>query len=178
VEKTSVSLEEFARWAELPENADRAYELIHGEVIEVTPARTSHSLLEHLLAVAVHVYCRQHDLPCYTSGGDAAYAILGNVLAPDFAYKPTRMSDLYPDPERPMWAVEIISPTEKARAIRNKREIYRQAGILYWEMYPNTQSVDIYAPGEPMRTVDIDGTVDGGSVLPGFTLPLRELFAK
>jgi hypothetical protein len=36
--------------------------------------------------------------------------------------------------------------------------------------------VDVYAPGEPVRTVGMGGTLDGGVVLPGFTLPVRELF--
>ena len=175
MERIGMSLEEFQRWAELPENADQEYELINGEIVEVTPARTSHSELEHILAFAVRLYCQQQHLPCHTSGGDGSYGILGNVIAPDFAYKQTPMSDLYPDPEPPLWAVEIVSPTDKAKAIRDKREIYRQAGILYWEMYPQSRSVDVYAPGEPVRTVGIDDVLDGGAVLPGFTLPLREL---
>lgn len=36
--------------------------------------------------------------------------------------------------------------------------------------------VDVYAPGEPMRTVGMNGTLAGGAVLPGFTLPVRDLF--
>ncbi len=52
------------------------------------------------------------------------------------------MSDEYPDPEPPLWAVKIISPTDKAVNIRTKREIYIEAGILYWEMYPDLKRVD------------------------------------
>lgn len=170
-----MTLTEFQRWAMLTENAESNFELIHGEVIEVSPGRTSHSELEHLIAFAVRLFCRDTDLPCHTSGGDGAYAIQGHVVAPDFAYKHTPTSDFYPDPEPPLWAVEIISPTDKASDIRAKREIYRQAGILYWELYPKSRSVDVYAPGEPMRTVGIDGVLDGGAVLPGFMLPLRDL---
>lgn len=175
--KTSVSLEEFSQWALLPENADRNFELINGEVIEVSPGRTTHSRVEHLISHVVLSYCEENDIPCYASGGDGAYAILGNVIAPDFAYKPTPMIDAYPDPEPPVWAVEIISPNDKGPDIRDKREIYRQAGILYWEIYPRARSVDVYAPGQPMRTVDFDGTLDGGDVLPGFTVPLSRLLA-
>jgi Uma2 family endonuclease len=171
-----VSLEEFARWAELPENADHDFELINGEVIAVTPARTPHSFIHNLIVVAVHNYCNAQKLPCYTTSGDGSYGILGNVIAPDFAYKSTPLLDYYPDPEPPLWAVEIVSPNDKANEIRDKREIYQQAGILYWEIYPKARSVDIYAPGEPVRTVGMGGTLDGGVVLPGFTLPVRELF--
>ena len=86
------------------------------------------------------------------------------------------MSDEYPDPVAPQWVVEIISATDKAEDIRNKREIDRDAGILLWEMYPKSERIDVYPPGESMRTVTIDGTLDGGGVLPGFTLSARELF--
>ncbi|MFO7321548.1 MAG: Uma2 family endonuclease [Chloroflexota bacterium] len=95
---------------------------------------------------------------------------------PDFAYKPTPMSDEYPDPDPPLLAVEIVSPTDTANVIRAKREIYRQANILYWELYPQSRSIDVYAPGKPATTVGEDGVLDGGEVLPGFTLALGELF--
>lgn len=173
-----MTLAEFQQWAELPENADREYELINGEVVEVTPVRTSNSELHDILAFEVRLFCRDNNRPCRTTSGDGAYAILGHVVAPDFAYKTTSTSDIYPDPEPPLWAVEIISPTDKAKDIRDKREIYRQAGILYWELYPQSYSVDVYGPGEPMRTIGIDGVLDGGKVLPGFTLPLRDLLPE
>jgi Uma2 family endonuclease len=100
---------------------------------------------------SVQSFCKDHNLSCHTSGGDGAYAVRGNVVAPDFAYKPTPMSDEYPDPEPPLWVVEIISPTDKASDIRDKRTICRQASILLWEIYPPSQSVDVYAPGQPLR---------------------------
>ena len=173
-----MSLEDFRVWAEAPENADREYELVHGIAKEMRPVSTSLSAIHGLIVFAVHLDCRQHQLPCHTSGPYGADGILGHALSPDFAYKPTPMSDLYPDPEPPLWAVEIVSPNDKANEIRDKREIYRQGGILYWEIYPKSRSVDVYAPGEPTRTIGVDGTLDGGAVLAGFTLPLRDLFPK
>jgi Uma2 family endonuclease len=126
----------------------------------------------------VYPFCVQHNIPCYTSGGDGAYNIDGHVVAPDFAFKTTPMSNEYPDPEPPLWAVEIISPTDKANDIRTKREIYVEAGILYWEMYPDLERVDVYAPGQPLRSIDINGTLDGGDVLPGFQVSTKELFSE
>ena len=88
------------------------------------------------------------------------------------------MTAEYPDPEPPLWAVEIISPTDKAVNIRTKREIDIEAGILYWEMSPDLGRVDVYAPGQPLHTVSMDDTLDGADVLPGFTLPVRDIFPK
>lgn len=172
-----MELEEFARWAELPENSNREYELINGELKEWFPGTTWHSERGSRIAFAVHQFCRDNHKPCHTSGGTGAYAINGHVILPDFAYKPTPMIDAYPDPEPPLWVVEIISANDRGVDVRDKREIYRQAGILYWEIYPRARSVDVYAPGQPMRTVDFDGTLDGGDVLPGFTVPLSRLLA-
>jgi len=171
-----MTIDDFERFIARPENADRLFELINGEIIEVSPGRTSNSSLEHTLAFAVRLFCKQHELIGYTSGGDGAYSVQGNIVAPDFAYKRTPMSDLYPDPDPPLWAVEIISPTDKAKAIREKRNIYVEAAILYWEMYPESRSIDVYPPGQPMKTMKIDDVLDGGDVLPGFKLAVKDIF--
>jgi Uma2 family endonuclease len=170
------TIEDFQAFVARPENSDRLFELINGEIVEKMPGRTSNSELSYNLAFEVKSFCKAHNLPCHISGGDGAYAIQGQVVAPDFAFKTTPMSDEYPDPEPPLWVVEIISPTDKAVNIRTKREIYIEAGILYWEMYPDLRRGDVYAPGQPVRTVGMDGILDGGAVLPGFELPVKDIF--
>jgi Uma2 family endonuclease len=173
-----VTISDFQTFVALPENSDRLFELINGELVEVSPGRTNNSALAHILSFAVRLFCEHNGLPCYISGGDGAFAVEGHVVAPDFAYKSTPMSDEYPDPVPPEWAVEIISPTDRAPDIRDKRNIYVEAGILYGELYPEKRGMDIYAPGQPVRTISIDGILDGGAVLPGFALPLQDMFAK
>jgi Uma2 family endonuclease len=172
----SLTMEDFKAFIARSENADRLFEFINGKIIEVSPGRTINSWYREIITVAVHLFCRENNLPCFTSAGDGAYDIQGHTVAPDFAYKRTPMSDEYPDPVAPLWAVEVVSPTDKAPAIRAKRRIYQQAGILLWEMYPDERSIDVYPPGKPMRTLGVSDTLDGGDVLPGFTLPVRNLF--
>jgi Uma2 family endonuclease len=176
VAREKVTLEDFKQFVNLDENADRLFELINGEIVEVMPGRTSNSQIHDVIAAAVRPFCKTHDIPCCTSSADGAYNVLGHVFAPDFAYKRTPMSHDFPDPAAPLWAVEIISPTDKAEDIRHKRQIYRQAGILLWEIYPQDQSVDVYAPSQPMHTYGIEDALDGGSVLPEFRLSVGELF--
>lgn len=170
-----MTIREFQDFVEQPENSDDLFEMIYGEITKVSPGRTRNSSFPFTLAFKVQSFCQSRDLPCYISGADGAYALHGHVVAPDFAYKRTPMRDEYPDPEAPLWVVEIISPTDKAPDIRRKRQIYLNAGLLYWEMYPQAESIDVYTPGQLMRTVDVEGTLDGGEVLPGFTLAMREL---
>jgi Uma2 family endonuclease len=176
VAREKFTVEGFKQHVSKPENAGRLFELINGELIEVMPGRTSNSQIHSILAAAVRPYCKAQGIPCYTTNADGAYDVQGNVVAPDFAYKRTPMSDDYPDPAAPLWAVEIISPTDRVGEIRKKREIYRAAEILLWEIYPDEQSIDIYAPGQPMSTYGIEQVLDLGEVIPGFTLAVRELF--
>jgi Uma2 family endonuclease len=77
-----------------------------------------------------------------------------------------------------VWVADIIAPNDKADHIRAKRDIYVNAGILRWEIYSQLRKVDVYAPGQPLRTVGIDGVLDGGDVLPGFQLPVKYLFPE
>jgi Uma2 family endonuclease len=111
--QTPVTLDQFEEFVARPENADKLFELINGEIVEVPPGTTRNSEIGHIIAVAVHLFCKEHNLPCHTSGGDGAYRVGEHVVAPDFAYKRTPMNDDYPDPEPPLWAVEIISPNDK-----------------------------------------------------------------
>lgn len=178
VQKQLHTLEEFKRFAEQPENADRVFELINGEIIEKMPGRTSNSQISTVLAFFVRLFCRERNLPCYTSGEAGAFQVEGDVLVPDFAFKRTPMSDDYPDPVAPEWAVEVISPTDKAGDIRRKRAVYLAAGILLWEIYPEDRTVDVYVPGQPVRTYGIEDMITVGELLPGFTLAIQEIFAR
>jgi Uma2 family endonuclease len=175
VAKKLPTLEDFMQFASREENADRLFEFINGEFIEVSPGRTWNSEIGHRIAIAVYLFCAEHNIPYHSSGEQGAYQILGHVTVPDFAYKRTPMSKEYPDPIAPEWVVEVVSPTDKAKEIRAKQEIYQDAGILYWEIYPDLERIDVYAPGQPLRTLRINDSLDGGDVLPGFRLPIRKL---
>lgn len=174
--KKLYTMDEFIEFALRPENADREFELIDGEITEVVPGSTYNSGLSIHVAIQVQLFCDAQKLPCYMSGADGAYRILNNTLVPDFAYKRTPLSKDYPDPEPPLWAVEVLSPTDEPGHIKKKRRIYSQAKILLWELDPDKQLIDVYAPGQAKRTFGIDDPLDGADVLPGFTLAVRTLF--
>lgn len=174
--KKLYTMDEFLEFAARPENADREFELIDGEITEVIPSPTYNSGFALRIAARVELFCDEHNLPCYMSGADGAYRVLANTLVPDFAYKRTPLSKDYPDPNPPLWAVEVLSPTDEPGHIKKKRRIYQQAKILLWELDPDKQLIDVYAPGQGKRTFGIDDTLDGGDVLPGFALAVRTLF--
>jgi len=176
-QQKEMTFDEFIVFANSPENTDHNFEFIDGEVIEMSPGRATYSKLEAIIAALVYIFCEAHGLPYNVSVGDGAYRIGNNTVAPDFAYKDTELIDEYPEPTPPLWAVEIISPNDKANEVSSKRQIYLHAGILYWEIYYPKQRVDVYAPGQPPKSYSMGDVLDGGDVLPGFTVAVAELFA-
>ncbi|MEO8395216.1 MAG: Uma2 family endonuclease [Chloroflexota bacterium] len=82
------------------------------------------------------------------------------------------------NPIAPDLAVEVVSPTDREPAIRRKLAIYAEAGVLVWLVRPRQQTVEVYAPDQPVEIVGIDGTLVGSDLLPDFTLAVRAIFAE
>ncbi len=60
-----------------------------------------------------------------------------------------------------------------------KRHEYFQAGVqLVWEVDPRARTVAVYESSEHPTMLDASQTLDGGEVLPGFALPLADLFGE
>lgn len=172
-----LTIEHFEEFAQRPENADRLLEFIDGEIIEKVPGTTQSSQIPLWLAATVIAFCLQHNIPCHVSGADGTYRILGNDIAPDFAYKPTPMTGAYPDPEPPVWAVEVISPSEKRKYIEAKRDKYIAAGILLWQIYQDDLSVIVYSKGQKEGVrYGVEDTITVGDILPGLTIAVKDIF--
>jgi Uma2 family endonuclease len=78
----------------------------------------------------------------------------------------------------PDLVVEILSPSNKRREVQDKVRDYQGAGAgLIWVVDPPKRLVVVHAPGTPARTLAGDDVLDGGDVVPGFRLPLAQLFA-
>jgi Uma2 family endonuclease len=62
-----------------------------------------------------------------------------------------------------------------------KLDEYAKAGVkLVWYVDPERKEVDVFpkANAKRKKTVGLGGTLDGGEVLPGFTLPVAKIFEK
>jgi hypothetical protein len=72
--------------------------------------------------------------------------------------------------------VEVVSPNDPYPEVAHKRRLYRAHGTrLVWIVDPKYRTVEVHT-SDGMRTLQGDDTLDGGDVLPGFTLPLRDMF--
>jgi Uma2 family endonuclease len=78
----------------------------------------------------------------------------------------------------PNLAVETVSPTDEASELLDKVAEYFQAGMeLVWVVYPHQSMVYVYESLTDVHGLTRSDTLEGGKVLPGFRLPLAELFA-
>lgn len=61
---------------------------------------------------------------------------------------------------------------------RKRREYFAAGVLLVWEIDPRTRTAAVYTATDRVTVRAEAQTLDGGDVLPGFTLPLRDLFAE
>ena len=70
----------------------------------------------------------------------------------------------------PDLAVEVISKGNTPREMDLKLKDYFQAGVrLVWFIYPKTQTALVYTSPTRQEGIGLDGALDGGKVLPGFS---------
>lgn len=79
----------------------------------------------------------------------------------------------------PDLAVEVLSPSNTRQEMERKLRDYFAAGVqLVWYVDPPSRTLTVYTAPDQSRLLHETDTLDGGSVLPGFTLPLQQLFAE
>jgi Uma2 family endonuclease len=164
--------------------SDRLYELVDGTLVE-KPMGLSESLLACQISTDMNVFARKHDLGL-AAGADGTVRLLkGLVRIPDVAFfcwdkLPGRVVPSKPIPElAPDLAVEVLSKTNTPEEMERKLGEYFFAGVrLVWMIDPRKRTAEVYTgPDAPAATLGATQSLDGGDVLPGFTLPLAELFA-
>lgn len=75
--------------------------------------------------------------------------------------------------------MEIISLTNSADGVAEKLEEYFTAGVRQvWVIYPRQYKVYVYDSPTAVRVLGQADEVDGGPILPGFRLSVKDLFGK
>lgn len=160
---------------------DKLCELIDGTLVE-KPAGYWEALIAARLIARLTVYAEDHALGA-VSGPDSTLRMrsCGRVRLPDVSFVATErlpkareaIPTLAPD-----LAVEVLSESNTPAEIAQKLREYFDSGTrLAWVIDPVARNAAIYhAPGEPARRLSETDHLDGEQVLPGFTLPLSDLF--
>ena len=77
----------------------------------------------------------------------------------------------------PELVVEVASPSETRAAVQEKAAMWLSFGVvLVWVAHPDDRTVDVYRPDSPVVTLTENDNLIGDPVLPGFTLPVRQVF--
>ena len=166
--------------------ADKRLELSDGELIIMAPASMKHGVIASKLDRLIGAFVEERGLGV-TTAAETGYILHKNpngrdtVRAPDVGFVAAeRLAEGLPDgyvPFAPDLAVEVMSPHDSADEIQKKVLEYLRYGTrLIWVVYPETRTVTIYT-ANGARIVDDKGTLDGGDVLLGFTLPVSRVFA-
>jgi Uma2 family endonuclease len=108
---------------------------------------------------------------------DVSFIRWDSVDDPDDIEEPDGAFIEYP----PDLAIEVLSPGNTPKEMAIKLDEYAKAGVrLVWYVDPDRKEVDVYPKGRAKgkKTVGVDGVLDGGDVLPGFTLSVAKIFEK
>ena len=179
--KETLTAEELLRLS----TTGRRYELVKGELFEMPPAGGRHGSVAMRIGSLLYAYVRAHSL------GEVFAAETGFILrrdpdtvrAPDAAFVagerlpegelPTGYLEMVPD-----LAVEVVSPGDSAREVREKVDDWLRAGVrLLWAIDPATRSVTVYRSTDDFSVLSEDDNLDGGQVIAGFSANIEDLFS-
>ncbi|MBA2595366.1 MAG: Uma2 family endonuclease [Chloroflexia bacterium] len=160
------------------------WELIDGELVLMTPAGLESSSLGLRIGRIVGNFVDAHDLGMMT-GADGGYVLFPDrqtLRAPDVGFiqkdrippveELSRFPRLAPD-----LAIEVLSPSDKMVDALSKVTMYLQAGVrIVWLIDPETMSITVFRPDAALAVLKEGDTLDGGDVLPGFSVPVAEIF--
>jgi Uma2 family endonuclease len=145
------------------------------------------SWLAIIIGGELYAYLKNNDVGMI-AGEAGVMKILPTVgRAPDVSFiawaslpggKPPPRSDKVPAAV-PDLAIEVLSASNTPGEMARKRDEYFRAGVkLVWEIDPASRSANVFTGPNAVTPVSADGTLDGGTLLPGFTLSLRDLFDR
>ena len=178
------------RWNPLPGTATEADAVqlhesqCYCELVDGTLVEKPMSAPEGFMGMLFGYFLNGHVVPRRLGaviGADAQFRMIeGNLRLPDVSF--TRRERIpNPIPQMGGWCpdlcVEIISPSNTSAEFAPKRREYFASGCqLVWEIDPRARTAIVYrSANDTGESVD---RLEGGTVLPGFALPLATLFAE
>ena len=174
--------------AHAPENDNKRFYLIDGELFEMSPANRLHGRLAIRIGAYIMLFADEHGLgEVMVETGYHPPDDCHTLLAPDVSFVSQARISQQPQekfiPVMPDLAVEIASPTDSLQQMRRKAAIYLDNGTsLVWIVLPAEKGIDVCRSAAGSR-LDIefvrgDGKLSGEDILPGFELEMSRLFPQ
>lgn len=159
-------------------------ELVRGEVRTMAPAGYEHGRVAHNLALALGRHVHEHNLGALVAA-ETGFKISGDpdtVRAPDVAFvsrerAPTAgaVSGFWPN--APDLVAEVVSPNDTFSEVEEKVEDWLAAGVrMVLVVNPRARTVTVRLPENEIKILTREQTIDGGEVVPGWTLPVADVF--
>ncbi len=169
---------------DMPDDGYR-YELVRGELRKMAPAGSEHSISGIQIGASLFNHVKANNLG-RVFGADAGFLLTRNpdtVRAPDAAFVRRErieavgiVSGYWPGP--PDLAVEIISPNDRYTEVYEKVDEWLAAGAgMVVVVNPRNRTATVRAPGTNPVILNEGDTLEGGEVVPGWQMPLAEIFA-
>ncbi len=168
----------------LMRQTDRLYELVDGVLVE-KPMGLMESWIAGVLIHLLSGFLDKHDLGLIVGEAGSMRLMKGLVRMPDVAFLswkqvPTRTLPKDPIPGlAPELAIEVLSKSNRRREMQRKRQDYFRAGVqLVWFVNPRKRTVTVYTPSGSSWVLTEGQTLDGGEVLPGLAIAVKDLFRR
>jgi Uma2 family endonuclease len=168
---------------EMPDDGLRR-ELVRGEVRVMGPAGGRHGRIGARILSRLDVFAAAAGMgEVYNS--DTGFRLSSDpdtVRMPDVSFVARERADEVGDiegfwPGAPDLAVEVVSPTDSFSDIDEKVSEYLVAGCrMVIVVNPRRRAATVYRSHSDIILLGENESLDGGDVVPGWTLPLRELF--
>ncbi|MBI1903921.1 MAG: Uma2 family endonuclease [Planctomycetia bacterium] len=163
---------------------ERLCELIEGVLVEKA-AGFNESSLAAFVGGILNAFVIPRNLGIVT-GSDGTVELMPDLVRiPDVAFTswdrlPGRRRPASPVPRlAPNLVVEVLSRTNTPGEMAVKRNDYFTAGVeLVWEIDPAARTVTVYTSTAHFTTLGPADTLEGGAVLQGFTVPVKDLMAE
>jgi Uma2 family endonuclease len=168
----------------LVERERRLCELVEGTLVE-KPVGYDESRIAGLIITYMNLFVLERNLGSVTGPDGTIRLQPGLVRLPDVAFAswncfPSGKLPQVPIPEiAPDLAVEVLSKSNTKPEITRKLGEYFQAGVrLVWVVDPKKRTVRVYTAPKTSILKKYGESLDGGDVLPGFSLPLAKIFVR
>ena len=158
-------------------------EIVDGELIVSPAATSSHGSVIMRIMIPLANYVLANNLGEVLEGQSGSRMLNGDLFAPDISFivlarwRPHKQAGVPFFPGAPDLIVEVLSPSDRKSVLQKKLTRCFQNGTrLAWVVDPRKRTVQVYHSPAPDKILTIDDALDGENIVPGFTLPLRQVF--